>query len=923
MTAAATEFAATEPILVPVVRDQKIRSWPKCPIGGEAKYTALAFALTHEYVTDAHFAAYSVPSHPRRLGTDALLKPGARSELDPGVAMKLAIFDVDCPAGHKGDAHATDAWWLDEIEKLAALFNAHPNGFAYRTRGGYRIVYWLTESIVLRDGADAESWSLRYCAWLVYLTREFEILADAACKDWTRLFRLPHATRDEGGRPERRETIGDVESIGEWTCEPSTEDQRAAKTLCRKRARKEAARDSTTMGPTVPAAEGILIRLFARRAWLGDEIEPGKWNARCPNESAHTKGSPFDGSTVLYSPNPGESFGWLHCSHAHCLERTLRDALAAFPEAEVRALLAPMRAPSSAVDSSPDPAPESGDDDASRPAARGRRPEGRATSFSRGDHPELGEFVLDQLADDRGQLIHSEGKMHRYDSRSGLWVPVDVASLRCLVANAAGAATDKGPLKIKSADAAGAILFASASVDCRDFFTDAPRGVHFKNVFFAISDDGALVERAHSPGNRARSGIELDLPSAAECPRWKAFLAETFEGDADAAEKIACVQEIGGAAILGIAPRFQKDVIFLGDGANGKSVVIDVLQGCMPPDTTCSIPPQDWGEQYRLALMAGKHLNVVSELPEADILASGTFKAVITGDQMTARPIRQDPFTFRPRAAHVFATNLMPRTQDFSHGFWRRHIVIRFNHVVDEARQDRDLAGAILKVELPGLVRWLLDGAARLVKANRYTIPTSSKGELDKWKKQSDHARVFLEECTIRVDDARKGTPAGTLYRSFKKWGEDNGHRNLPPSNIFGERMRLLGCPSQHLRRGNFYPVQMACGDPAPADATDGDGDVDSGGIRDEREGREGPAQNSPPACARARRESFQGPSRPSHPSPSSGETGGEGTADAGGAPVRWRCANCAGGDDWLTRVNGDRRCRTCHPPGPEAEAVS
>ena len=864
--------AGVGPVQIPVVGDQKIRAWPKFPAGGQANYTALSLALRCEYETDAHFAAYSAPSIRRRLGKDALLKPGALAELASGVAMLLVIFDVDCPAAHQGDPHATDAWWLDEVEKRAALFKAHPNGFAYRTRGGYRVVYRLAEPIVLRDGTDAEAWSIRYCVWIAYLSREFEIAADPACKDWTRPFRLPHATRDAGGRPERRETIGDAESIGEWVCEPSKEDHTAARALCRKRERKKDATHTTAMAPTVPPGEGILVRLFAGRGWLGDEIEAGKWNAICPNETAHTKGSPLDGSTILYAPSPGEAYGWLHCSHAHCQGRGIRDVLGAFTEHEIKSVTSEVRARSSTgnapVAGSASAAGETSERSAlDAPVGSGGAPT-ELPVFERGDHAELADVLLEQLSSSRDLLVHDEGGLYRYEASGGRWRLLKKPVLHRLVKAFAGSQGIEGPLEVQVSDANGAITFAGAEVHREEFFSSAPRGVHFKNGFVVVTATGEIVVQGHSPDHRARSGFDFEHAPAAPCPRWLAFLAETFAGDADASAKISCIQEMGGAALLGIAPKYQKDVIFLGEGSNGKNVIIDVLVAAMPAGTTCAIAPQDWGNEYRLAMLAGKHLNVVSELPETDILSSVTFKAIITGDLVTGREIREAPFDFRARAAHVFAANQLPGTTDQSKGFWRRQMILSFNNVVPDGQQNPRLAEEILAAELPAIVRWLLDGASSLIRNGRYTLPPSSIAEIERWRRTTDVVDTFLVECTApaRTDDERIG--AKELYRSYRDWSVENGHRFPVASNTFGLRMRRLGRRSQHTKRGNFYPLRLlAPGEPPPD--IDGTLDEGSGAAGEGGEEGEGLPGDVPRACARARvrEDADESPSSPS-PSP-------------------------------------------------------
>jgi len=345
------------PILVPVLRCQKIQAWPGKPNGkGLANYTSISDALTRSYRTDAHLAAYSAPSILRRLDSGAIdADVRARRDLDEaakarieemlprllpdGVPMVLGIWDVDAAMSHaatggSGDVSAPDDWWIGELPKIEALRTAHPGVYCYRTRGGYRLLARLAPPIALRSRADAEKWSAEYLTSCAYLRRACGIVADPSCADWTRLYRLPHATRDEGGRPEMREAIGDPHAIATWAPELTDADREAGKALAYRKPKKPK-RTKPRTAESCTDGRGVLYFALSTRGWIGGEVEPGKWLARCPNEAAHTKSAPLDGSTVLYAPGDGETLGLLYCSHAHCQGRTVRDALAAFSRIEL------------------------------------------------------------------------------------------------------------------------------------------------------------------------------------------------------------------------------------------------------------------------------------------------------------------------------------------------------------------------------------------------------------------------------------------------------------------------------------------------------------------------------------------------------------------------------------------------------------
>lgn len=195
-------------IQVPLFETRFATGWPGKPGNKVAmEYVPVGDLLQSEEPTDAHFGTYCVPSVERRLDV------GAPAELGR-VPMVIAVFDVDAPAHI-----CTDEWWTSEKSKIAQLTaeDAHPNAFTYRTRGGYRVVFFLSRSIFIVDDADAAAWKALYRSWLAYLERRFAIVGDPACVDWTRLYRAPHVTRDPGGSPEKLETIGDARAIGAWS----------------------------------------------------------------------------------------------------------------------------------------------------------------------------------------------------------------------------------------------------------------------------------------------------------------------------------------------------------------------------------------------------------------------------------------------------------------------------------------------------------------------------------------------------------------------------------------------------------------------------------------------------------------------------------------------------------------------------------
>ncbi len=428
-----------------------------------------------------------------------------------------------------------------------------------------------------------------------------------------------------------------------------------------------------------------------------------------------------------------------------------------------------------------------------------------AVRFERGDDAELADALLQALASQPPQPVGAEGALHLYSHDTGTWKPVAIELQRRVVKRFAGAPLPKGRVRIRLSTARGAVALAMDEVHQMDFFSEAPRGLAFTNGFATVEGD-AIKLRPHSPDNRAQWSYPFAFDPYAARAKWTAFLGSVFDPDDDASEKIAFLQEFCGASLFGAAPRFQKAVVMYGQGANGKSVLIEVIVSAMPDGSTTAIPPQTWGSEYRLALLAGKRLNAVSELPERDILQSEAFKAVVAGDLTTARQIRQQPFMFRPMAGHLFAANRLPGTVDHTSAFWRRFVVVTFNRIFTASEQNPTLAKDIIDSETPGVVAWLIEGAKRVLHQGSYAIPPSAEMAKDEWRRGSDQVQMFIDDCAEVVMHQVEEAPLSmALYTAYREWAEQNGYGKMA-HNKFGVRLRLLGHEKKHTEHGSRYP---------------------------------------------------------------------------------------------------------------------
>lgn len=440
-----------------------------------------------------------------------------------------------------------------------------------------------------------------------------------------------------------------------------------------------------------------------------------------------------------------------------------------------------------------------------------------AFTLARGDDTELAALLIEERKRG-GPVVFAEGDLYEYDEPDGIWCATDDAVLSRTVQGYAGTpAGEKGrPLKVSAGAVRGTIKLAHDLVATPQHFTPdppAPSGVAFRNGFLRV-EMGQPRLTNHSPNNLARHRVNADYNPDAQHPELDSFFDAVFAdaSEEERAARVMCLQEFVGACLVGQAPTYQRCIVLLGPGANGKSQTEAVCRAPFPPRTVTSLPPQQWGERFQLAKLVGALANIVDEIPEREIVSGEVFKSVITGEPIHLERKHKDPFEAPLRAGHMFSANALPSTADLSHGFFRRFIIIRFDRNMETAQESRrDAAKAVISTELPGIIAWAIEGAARLQGQGRYTEPVSSTQAVEDWQRSANPVALFLEERTRRVDPAllgRVGTKGSQLYSAYRDWSIKSGFRTVS-SRTFAERMKDLKCFSTHQNDGDYYPVTV------------------------------------------------------------------------------------------------------------------
>lgn len=294
----------------------------------------------------------------------------------------------------------------------------------------------------------------------------------------------------------------------------------------------------------------------------------------------------------------------------------------------------------------------------------------------------------------------------------------------------------------------------------------------------------------HNREHYRTTQIPVEYDPKAQAPRFIQFMSEVFKGDPDAGDKATALLEMIGYTLMAHC-RHEKFIIMVGTGANGKSVLLSVLEALAGVDNVAGVQPSQFDRSFQRAHLHGKLANIVTEIKQGEMIDDASLKGIVSGEPTTVEHKFKDPFVMRPFATCWFGTNHMPHTRDFSDALFRRALVVEFNNKFkpELGNCDPQLKDKLM-AELPGILSLALDAYADALQ-NSFTMPESCQQAREKWRLEADQVAQF-------VDDECEREPAGklrpqALFDAYKEWAEENGIHKRLAQKSFGDRLVMLG----------------------------------------------------------------------------------------------------------------------------------
>jgi putative DNA primase/helicase len=314
---------------------------------------------------------------------------------------------------------------------------------------------------------------------------------------------------------------------------------------------------------------------------------------------------------------------------------------------------------------------------------------------------------------------------------------------------------------------------------------------------------GELSE--HTPDEYHRTKLDWAYDPEAECPRIDEFFHEIVD-DSD----VRTLYQLVAHAIYKEYLE-EKAAMLLGDGQNGKSLYLSVLEEFLGTYNVSRRSLQDFSEKdYAANNLQGKLANLHPDMASQTVDQLGVFKQLTGRDTVVADVKYERPIQFENHATLIFAANRMPKMTEDTHALWRRWIYVNFPYTFaehdaeakDPTPKRKLMAELTAEEEMEGLLaraveelnRWYDEGTL-------FTDVAAPQQVREKMKRASEPVYDFAMTCLDIAEDEDEAVPKDQVRQCYREFARQEGLPTIA-DNAFGERiMNMRDLPVESTQR--------------------------------------------------------------------------------------------------------------------------
>jgi len=366
------------------------------------------------------------------------------------------------------------------------------------------------------------------------------------------------------------------------------------------------------------------------------------------------------------------------------------------------------------------------------------------------------------------------------------------------------------------------ILFVPPVPKNVDMFSPNQYAVSFLDGTLHMVKDSVkfkLEFRSHERDDYITNMIDLNYRGALwGNDKFNKMLNDIFDGDVDHKDKIRCIRQTFGAAIM---PCFPHVFFFHGKSHSGKSTIMLVLKELLGNEKNISNIQPHMFSGFHMESMANKLINLVLDINTRKPMNEDMIKQIEDRTKISIQRKGIKNIEARLPAVHIFGGNALPPVLDGSHKtLGHRVSAVKFNKVF-KGKKYRDVALRVFESDPHGILWFALEGLKDLVESEGWYInPQSGIQDVIEWEEDNDPITTFIKEINsesgaiymdiekshqkiCKIDD--EFIKRSELWQGFLDWGKTSGYeRHGIKRGQFFKQFRNAGYNIDHKRDGHF-----------------------------------------------------------------------------------------------------------------------
>lgn len=236
-----------------------------------------------------------------------------------------------------------------------------------------------------------------------------------------------------------------------------------------------------------------------------------------------------------------------------------------------------------------------------------------------------------------------------------------------------------------------------------------------------------------------------------------------------------------------------KAFILTGEGSNGKSTFIAMMQHLLNEDNIAALDLKELDQKFQNTALFGKLANLGDDISDEFIVNASIFKKFVTGERVQVQNKGEKPFEFNNYAKFLFSANNIPRIKDKTGAVLRRLIIVPFNASFSKDDPDYD-DHIIYKLQEQDVMEYLIVlglSALKRVLTNGFTESAKVQEQLKEYEETNNPILGFFEEVEFEGFQI-ENEQSDKVFKRYKEYCLANNFNPMSKAEFSKQLCRKL-----------------------------------------------------------------------------------------------------------------------------------